>query len=216
MRNTLISALLAISLLSPMLSVAETATHFDKTYFDRNGDGLDDRMDHLINDGTEISVILLLNSKPSDKHFKEIEDLGLNIDHVYKYIDAIRIDKVPASLADDLTKISDLRIVEWQAPVYAFLDTAVKAIKVRESEDYSPVVWDKELFGEGINVAVLDTGVDNEHETFGDYDDQGVRRFIAGMDCDGGCPTDENGNSNLLQKKIVMKILMTLMGMEHM
>ena len=194
MRNTLISALLVISLLSPMLSVAETATHFDKTYFDRNGDGLDDRMDHLIDDGSEISVILLLNSKPTDNHFREIEDLGLNIDHVYKYIDAIRIDKVPASLADDLTKISDLRIVEWQAPVYAFLDTAVKAIKVRESEEYSPVVWDKELFGEGINVAVLDTGVDNEHETFGDYDEQGVRRFIAGMDCDGGCPTDGSGN----------------------
>ena len=56
MRNTLISALLVISLLSPMLSVAETAPHFDKTYFDRNGDGLDDRMDHLIDDGREIRV----------------------------------------------------------------------------------------------------------------------------------------------------------------
>ena len=53
---------------------------------------------------------------------------------------------------------------------------------------------DKGLYGEGINVAVLDTGVDNEHETFGAYADQGVRRFIAGMNCDGGCPTDENGN----------------------
>ena len=40
------------------------------------------------------------------------------------------------------------------------LDTAVKAVKVRNSDEYSPVVWDKGLYGEGINVAVLDTGVD--------------------------------------------------------
>ena len=36
-----------------------------------NGDGLDDRMDHLINDGTEISVIHLLNSKPTDNLMDE-------------------------------------------------------------------------------------------------------------------------------------------------
>ena len=34
------------------------------------------------------------------------------------------------SKIDDLTKINDLKIVEWQAPVYKFLDTAVRAIKV--------------------------------------------------------------------------------------
>ena len=46
------------------------------------------------------------------------------------------------------------------------LDTAVKAVKVRDSDEYSPVVWDKGLYGEGINVAVLDTGVDNERKNF--------------------------------------------------
>ena len=178
----------------PMGSVAESKPDFDITFFDRNADGIDDRMNHLLQDGEDVAVILMLNSKPSEEHVKEIENLGLEVTHIYKYIDAIRIDYVPASKIGELTFVSNLKLIEWQAPVYPMLDTAVKAVKVRNSDEYSPVVWDKGLYGEGINVAVLDTGVDNEHETFGVYGDQNVRRFIAGMNCDGGCPTDENGN----------------------
>ena len=194
MRAKGIVLLLILNLVLPMSSIAEEKPNFEVTFFDRNADGIDDRMDHLILDGKDVAVILMLNTKPSDKHVNEIDNLGLEVTHIYKYIDAIRIDSVPANKVSEMTLISDLKLVEWQAPVYPMLDTAVKAIKVRESSEYNPVVWDKGFYGEGINVAVLDTGVDNEHETFGVFEDQGVRRFIAGMNCDGGCPTDGDGN----------------------
>lgn len=177
-----------------MSSIAEEKPDFDITFFDKNADGIDDRMDFLILNGDDVAVILMLDTKPNDEHINEIINLGLEVTHIYKYINAIRIDFVPANKVSELTLISDLKLVEWQAPVYPMLDTAVKAVKVRNSDEYSPVVWDKGLYGEGINVAVLDTGVDNEHETFGVYGDQNVRRFIAGMDCEGGCPTDSEGN----------------------
>ena len=193
MRVKGIVLLLILNLLLPMSSIAEEKPDFDITFFDKNADGIDDRMDHLILNGKDVAVILMFNTKPSDEHVDEINNLDLDVTHIYKYIDAIRIDSVPAKKVSKLTLISDLKLVEWQAPVYPFLDTAVKAIKVRESSEYNPVVWDKGLYGEGINVAVLDTGVDNEHETFDVFEDQGVRRFIAGMNCDGGCPTDGDG-----------------------
>jgi len=194
MRAKGIVLLMILNLFVPMGSLAEDKPNFDITFFDRNADGIDDRMNHLLQDGEDVAVILMLNSKPNEEHVKEIENLGLEVTHIYKYIDAIRIDYVPASKVGELTLVPNLKLIEWQAPVYPMLDTAVKAVKVRNSDEYSPVVWDKGLYGEGINVAVLDTGVDNEHETFGVYGDQNVRRFIAGMNCDGGCPTDENGN----------------------
>ncbi len=194
MRWLLVTGILILSSFLPMATHAEDEYIFEKGYFDRNGDGLDDRMDVLIENNENIGVIVIFHKKPTTEHLKEIKNIGLEITHVYKYINAIRIDEVPASKINQLTKIDDLRIVEWQAPVYKFLDTAVRAIKVRESDEYTPVVWDKEFYGEGINVAVLDTGVDNEHETFGIYEGQSVRRFIAGMNCDGGCPTDGEGN----------------------
>ena len=194
MRAKGIVLLLILNLVLPMGSIAEEKPDFGITFFDRNADGIDDRMDHLILNRKDVAVILMLSTKPSDEHINEISNLDLEVTHIYKYIDAIRIDHVPASKVSELTLISDLKLVEWQAPVYTFLDTAVKASKVRESSEYNQVAWDKGLYGEGINVAVLDTGVDNEHETFGEYKDSGVRKFIAGMNCDGGCPTDDDGN----------------------
>ena len=193
MRAGGIVLLLILNLVLPMGSAIEENTTFDVTFFDKNADGIDDRMDHLVAKGEDVAVIMMFSTATSDKHVNEIIELGLEVTHVYKYIDAIRIDNVPSEKLRDLTSVSDLKLVEWQVPVYPMLDTAVKAVKVRDSDEYSPVVWDKGLYGEGINVAVLDTGVDNEHETFGVYADQSVRRFIAGMNCDGGCPTDENG-----------------------
>ena len=194
MRTGGIALLLILNLVLPTSSAIDEKTTFDVTFFDKNADGVDDRMDHLVAKGEDVAVIMMFSTGTSNKHVKEIKELGLEVTHVYKYIDAIRIDSVPSEKLRDLTLVSDLKLVEWQVPVYPMLDTAVKAVKVRDSDEYSPVVWDKGLYGEGINVAVLDTGVDNEHETFGVYADQGVRRFIAGMNCDGGCPTDENGN----------------------
>ena len=194
MRAGGIALLLILNLVLPTSSAIDEKTTFDVTFFDKNADGVDDRMDHLVAKGEDVAVIMMFSTATSNKHVNEIKELGLEVTHVYKYIDAIRIDSVPSEKLRDLTLVSDLKLVEWQVPVYPMLDTAVKAVKVRDSDEYSPVVWDKGLYGEGINVAVLDTGVDNEHETFGVYADQGVRRFIAGMNCDGGCPTDENGN----------------------
>ena len=194
MRAGGIALLLILNLVLPTSSAIDEKTTFDITFFDKNADGIDDRMDHLVAKGEDVAVIMMFSTATSNKHVNEIKELGLEVTHVYKYIDAIRIDSVPSEKLRDLTLVSDLKLVEWQVPVYPMLDTAVKAVKVRDSDEYSPVVWDKGLYGEGINVAVLDTGVDNEHETFGVYADQGVRRFIAGMNCDGGCPTDENGN----------------------
>ena len=59
----------------------------------------------------------MLNSKPSEVHIKEIENLGLEVTHIYKYIDAIRIDYVPASKVGELTLVPNLKLIEWQAPV---------------------------------------------------------------------------------------------------
>jgi len=194
MKGLIIATILILSSFVPLTAISENKPIFEKGYFDKNGDGIDDRMNFLIENDENLGVIVILHTKPTKIHIEQIEDIGLEINHVYKYIHAIRIDEVPADKIDDLTKVRDLRIIEWQAPVYKFLDTAVRAIKVQDSDEYSPVVWDKGLYGEGINVAVLDTGVDNEHETFDVFEDQDVRRFIAGMNCDGGCPTDGNGN----------------------
>jgi subtilisin family serine protease len=49
------------------------------------------------------------------------------------------------------------------------LDISVRAIKARESDEYSPnTAWELGYTGKGINIAVVDSGVEDQHETFFD------------------------------------------------
>ena len=112
MRSILAVIILVITTLTPGISIAENKLEFNITYFDQNANGLDDRMENLIYDGRKVGVILVIEERPNQKHFDEIESLGLTIDHIYKYINAIRIDEVPAAKAHKLTEISELKLVE--------------------------------------------------------------------------------------------------------
>ena len=140
MRGTFVAIILILSAIVPLNVIAEEEAHFQKGFFDKNGDGIDDRMNHLIRENKDVSVIVILHKNPSEKHINQINDIGLKVDHVYKYIDAIRIDQVPADKLGYLKNIDDVKIIEWQAPVYKFLDTAVRAIKVQGSEQYLSLI----------------------------------------------------------------------------
>ena len=57
MRSVLTAIILILTVLSPTVSIAESGTEFKSTYFDRNSNGLDDRMEELINN-TEARIVI--------------------------------------------------------------------------------------------------------------------------------------------------------------
>ena len=71
-----------------------------------------------------------------------------------------------------------------------FLDISVPAVKAKESNEYSPTtVWDMGYYGEGLNIAIMDSGVDDQiptgHMSVDDMDDNELTydpKFIAGGD----------------------------------
>ena len=64
MKGLIIAAILILSSFVPPISVAETEPVFEKSFFDRNSNGLDDKIEPLISEGKEVGVIVLLNKKP--------------------------------------------------------------------------------------------------------------------------------------------------------
>ena len=88
-----------------------------------------------------------------------------------QYLDAVAVDKVPISALLDIWAIHGVVVVEMQNILIPFLDTATPAVLARDSEFYSNEAHTRDYRGDGVVIAVLDTGVDNEHRSLNDFDD---------------------------------------------
>ena len=78
MRAKGIVLLLILNLVLPMSSIAEERPNFEVTFFDKNADGIDDRMDHLMLNGEDdylvpkSSALTLYNFSGTSEENKKI------------------------------------------------------------------------------------------------------------------------------------------------
>ncbi|MBT4406825.1 MAG: S8 family serine peptidase [Euryarchaeota archaeon] len=89
-----------------------------------------------------------------------------------QYLDAIAVDKVPVSALFDLWTLPGVVVIENQNVMHPFLDTASASVLAVDSELYFGEAHTRGYRGDGVVVAVLDTGIDNEHRSLNDFDDQ--------------------------------------------
>ena len=121
-------------------------------------------------------------------------------------IDAIAVDKVPVSALMDIYHLNGVVVVEMQNVMVPSNDVASRAATARPSADYSFTAHEQGYTGTGVTIAVLDTGVDNEHRSLNDFDDvddapdadpnsYSDRKWIAGYDATAQTP-DESGDTD--------------------
>ena len=122
---------------------------------------------------------------------------------VIESIDAIAVDKVPVSSLMDIYHLEGVVVIEMQNVMVPFNDVASRAALARSSEDYTNTGHDRGYTGSGVIIAVLDTGVDNEHRSLNDFDDvnddpdldptsYSDQKWFAGYDATSSTP-DESG-----------------------
>ena len=161
---------------------------------DSNFDGMDDRLEQIIAgeesqsttaiigaDGrTTVAIVVDYAWHPGQE---EIDDLvailrshGWDADgswfQVMDSIDSIVVDHVPVSALLEIHAIESVVVVEMQNVMYPTLESANPASRIQPSDVYAGTVYDRGYDGEGIVIAVLDSGVDNEHRSLNDFDDQ--------------------------------------------
>ena len=121
-------------------------------------------------------------------------------------IDAIAVDKVPVSALMDIYQLNGVVVVEMQNVMVPSNDVASRAATARPSANYSFTAHEQGYYGAGVTIAVLDTGVDNEHRSLNDFDDvddapdadpnsYSDRKWIAGYDATAQTP-DESGGTD--------------------
>ena len=89
--------------------------------------------------------------------------LGHEIHLELPVVDALLIGAIDASEVSLLAQLDDVVMVERYGSLVFYGDIQTPAVKARNSTDYPIGAWDLGVSGQGVNIALTDTGVDNEH-----------------------------------------------------
>lgn len=155
---------------------------------DQDHNRLDDILDQKIANGIEELVNLYINyyQNPTRNDIKILESLGINISYIARYIPTVCAREVPLAKVIQAQTLQNIAMVELQPYLAPALDVSAQSIKARQSVEYSPETA-RELgyTGRNVVIAVLDTGVDDRHESL-------VNKYIAGYDCTLRVPREMN------------------------
>jgi subtilisin family serine protease len=181
----------AAFLLSAGLMTAQAKMFPNIDYVDWNYDAdqnrIDDRLETMkaFGEGDSIQAVVLFNHclTPMDTMFV---GAYATIDYIGQYVQGIWVSDVDATTLISMigTAYGDTAIfrLELSDSVYAYLDVSCRAVKARQSATYSPnTAWDQGFNGTGVNIAILDTGVDDGHPAL-------AGKFVAGFNAITGTP----------------------------
>ena len=107
-------------------------------------------------------------------HIAALNELGLEVVDIIESVDAVLLGLVNTSMVEILAQLDDVVMVERYGQIHLYGDIQTPAVKARNSTLY-PGAWDLGVTGDGVVIAMVDTGVDNEHPGLSE-------KFVAGYD----------------------------------
>ena len=110
----------------------------------------------------------------NQEHLAQLEQMGLNVVDVIESVDAVLLGMLNTSIVGELAALDDVVMVERYGEIHLYGDIQTPAVKARNSTLY-PGAWDLGVSGDGVVIAMVDTGVDNEHPGLSE-------KFVAGYD----------------------------------
>ena len=145
---------------------------WETTMLDSNRDGVHDSL------ADETGIVNLGISYSRDVKESDIESLslmGINVNLELPSVDALLIGGVHVEKIEQLSSLDGVIMIERYGSVVFYGDIQTPSVKAKNSSEYSLGAWDLGVSGKGMNIALVDTGVDNEHPGLSD-------KFVAGYD----------------------------------
>ena len=125
----------------------------------------------------------------NEQHLQVLESLGFEVRDVIESVNGVLLGLVEPELATTLASLEDVVMVHRYGQVVFYGDVQTQNVKARNSTIYPNGAWDFGVTGKGVNIAMVDTGVDNEHPGL-------VGKFVAGYDAVCYNPSDPNCDLN--------------------
>ncbi len=144
---------------------------WDDTNMDRDGNHLHDALDIALTQGVfrderdRIMVLVDFDHMPTGDDIALLED-NVDFEHrfIFHYIPIIS-GWVPVERIPDLLDLPGVVFLTLNGPVEVLMEGA------RSEHHVEPQVWDMGYDGSGVAVAIIDTGIDDEHIGIDDFDD---------------------------------------------
>ena len=144
-----------------------------------NNSGLDqDRNkihDSLQNLSGFTGIGLSYDHTPNQDDIQNLLALGIVSKDVIESVDVILLGQINVSMVPTLAELEGVVMVERYGSVVFYGDIQTMAVKARNSSTYNESAWQLGVSGQGVNIAMVDTGVDNEHPGLSS-------KFVAGYD----------------------------------
>ena len=146
---------------------------WDRTTMDSNRNGIFDSLETL---DEPVGIGLSYGRDVTDSDVAHLESLGYQITDVIEAVDAVLLGVINSTDVWDLSQIEGVVMVERYGQVILWGDVQTPNILAEQSEEYPHTAWNHSpMKGAGVNIAMVDTGTDNEHPGLKD-------KFVAGYD----------------------------------
>ena len=145
---------------------------WERTALDQNRNAVHDSLETYV--GTT-GIGLSYGVDVNDGHLAELAANNFSVVDIIESVDAVLLGQVDASLVFQLAALEDVVMVERYGNIVLYGDIQTPAVKARNSSFYPVGAWDLGFTGKDVNIAMVDTGVDNEHPGLNE-------KFIAGYD----------------------------------
>ncbi|MFW3147100.1 MAG: S8 family peptidase [Thermoplasmatota archaeon] len=153
---------------------------WERTVFDQNRNGLADQLESYAelsgHNAVPAYVAISYDRHIEDSDIEELTGRGFPVSSVMEDLDAVTILNFPSNRIYELLSLPGVVFVEPLGAPVLYSDIATPTVKAKQSSMFSPyTAWEEGYQGRGVNIAVIDTGIDDEHPAL-----QG--KFVAGVD----------------------------------
>ena len=124
---------------------------------------------------SEYPVGVLYDHELTDVDLELLSNLGIAVRYQVDSVNGLLLGSVPSELFKTISNLPGVLMVEPYGKVVFYGDVQTPAIKASSSLIYPEGAWDLGYTGNGSNIAIVDTGIDNEHPGLDG-------KFIAGYD----------------------------------
>ena len=145
---------------------------WETTMLDTDRDGVHDSL------ADETGIVNIGISYSRDVRESDIDSLslrGINVNLELPSVDALLIGGIHVDKIEEISNLDGVVMIERYGSVVFYGDIQTPSVKAKNSSEYPLGAWDLGVSGSGMNIALVDTGVDNEHPGLSD-------KFVAGYD----------------------------------